>query len=209
MQTVLKALLAILLALGCLVLDAKAKPSVAFLGLGQDADPLFHEELTQRIQRDLSADTGVFNLPASEIAPLFSRGILTVPEVGPFDLPRLSSLGAQYYAFGWLEPLAVETARKWTKFWDVKVRWTQGLRLRVVEAATGMIVFDGVVPAEIAEKSFVWGPEKPGSRMSPTDRDRCYRRMLPVLSSECARTLAKVVTERAAGQRSAAVEPPK
>lgn len=213
MQTVLKAILGILLALGFLALEAKAapsnKPSVAFLGLGADADPLFHEELTRQIQRDLSADTALFSLPESEIAPLFSRGILSVPEAGPAELPRLSILGAQFYAFGWLEPLTQQVDRKWTKFWDVKVRWGQGLRLRVVEAASGTPVYDGVVPVEIAEKAFIVTPEKPSHRMSPAERDRCYRRMLPLLSAECAKTVNKVVTERAApgGPSSAAVQP--
>jgi len=212
MQTVLKAILGILLALGCLAMETKAasgsKPSLAFLGLSEDSDPLFHEELTKQIQRDLSADTALLCLPASEIAPLFSRGIITVPEAGPFDVPRFSSLGAQFYAFGWLEPLTQQIDRKWTKFWDVKVRWGQGMRLRVVEAATGASIYDGVVPVEIAEKGFILAPDKPSSRMSPVERDRCYRRMLPLLSAECAKTLNKVVTERsAAGAQAEATAP--
>jgi hypothetical protein len=211
MQTVLKALLGIFLALGFLILDAKAasqRPKLAFLGLGADSDPLFHDELTRRIRRDLSADTALSSLPASEIARLTAIGAPTGPEISSFDLPALAPLGAQYYAFGWLEPVDLQVKRKWLKPWDVNIRWSQGLRLRVIDAETGLPVFDGVVPAEIAEKGFILAPDAPSSRMSPLDRDRCLRRMLPVLSSECAKTLSKVIKERADSHRPASAGEP-
>jgi hypothetical protein len=213
MQTVLKALIGSLLAFGFTALEthaaaseplATAKPTVAFLGLGEDADPLFHKELTLRIRRDLAGDTAVRSLSTEEIAPAFARGILKGPEAGALDLARLGILGAQFYAFAWLEPEAMEIKRKWTKPWDVKVRWSQGLRLRVIDAGTGAPVYDGRVPAAIDEKGFVLAPDLPDSRTSPVDRDRCQRRMLPVLSAECAKAVADIVTGKMKGQPQAA-----
>lgn len=213
MRTVLKALIGICLALGFLLLDAKAaetrpsKPGVAFLGFGADSDPLFCGQLTRDIRRDLSADTTLFTFPAASIDPFFARGTLTGSEVSAFDLPRLAPLGAQYYAFAWLQPIAVQSTRKWTKFWDVKVRWSQSLRLRVLDAGTGLPVFDGPVPAEIAEKALLFGPDAPSATMAPVDRDRCYRRMLPLLSAQCAKQVSQVIAEKTAKPAVAAAEP--
>lgn len=200
MQTVLKTVCAILLALGFLLLDARGaatRPIVAFLGLRADTDPLFHAELTKSIRRDLSADTSVASLPASEIDKLSATGALKGPEISAYDIPKLSASGAQYYAFGWMEPVTLEVKRKWTKPWDVNVRWSQSLRLRVL-GPDGSQVYDGLVPAEISEKSLILAPDAPSAKMAPADRDRCERRMLPVLSEGAAKMLAKVITERAA-----------
>jgi len=210
MQSVLKILAAIFLGLGILALESRAasvmpgKPGLAFLGLGVDSDPLFGKELARRIRWELGADTALFAFPASETNALYSRGVLDGFEAGPLDIKTLTlTPGAEFYAFGHLEPLTITGSRKWYMPWSVKIRWSQALRLRVIQGATGKTVYDEVLPAEIAEKGWFTTPDAPNSRMSPLDRDALYRRMLPLLSVEGAKALAQV----ASGKKSESGKP--
>ncbi len=214
MQTVLKTLLACALALGFLIIDAHSKPSIAFLGLSRESDPNISETLARRIQFELSADTGLFVFSKEEVAMLFAKGILNEPEAGPLDMPRLSKgLGAQYYAFGKLQAITNSGKRTWWKPWTVNVKWSQGLRLRVLDASTGMAAFDGVVSGEYAEKDFLTGPE-PWEKMEPLARDHYLQILVANLSVESAKAVAKAVKEKsnpapaAAAPEGAAAAPP-
>ncbi|MDB5051737.1 MAG: hypothetical protein JWO30_4808 [Fibrobacteres bacterium] len=195
----MKTLLAISLGLGFLALDSHAKPSIAFLGLGRESDPQFSEAISKRIQWELSADTALYTYSNDEVALLFAKGILREPEAGPNDMPNLSKgLGAQYYAFGKLEPIAVASKRIMWMPWSIKVKWTQGLRLRVLES-NGTVVFDGLVTAEVPEKALFTAPDGKLGSMAPLERETYLRTMSAAVSVESARTVAKVLKEKAAG----------
>lgn len=199
MQTLLKTLLAIGLGLGFMALDVHAKPSLAFLGLGSDSDPRVSQSIAQGIQWELAGDTALFAYPGNEIALLFAKGVLRDPEAGPLDMPRLSkALGAQYYAFGTLEPIAMQSKRILWMPWSIRVKWTQGMRLRVVDGATGSVIYDGLVTAEVPEKASFSAPESRLGNLSPLDRESRLRIMAAAVSAESARTLSKVVREKAA-----------
>jgi hypothetical protein len=206
MDTVLKTLLAFALGLGFLILDAHSKPSVAFLGLSQESNPMVRENLASRIQYDIAADTGLFVFPKEDVAMLFAKGILNEPEISPLDLPRLSKgMGAQYYACGKLEGLSLACKRIWWKPWAVKVKWSQGVRMRVLEAASGQVVSDSLVSGDLADKAFLLEPT-PWEKMTPLEQDGFLRRMLPVISLSSAKALAKVVKEKAAPVGAAAAK---
>jgi hypothetical protein len=129
---------------------------------------------------------------------LFAKGVLTEPEISPLDLPRLSKgMGAQYYAFGKLEGLSLACKRTWWKPWAVKVKWSQGIRMRVLEAASGQVVSDSLVSGDLADKAFILEPT-PWEKMTPLEQDGFLRRMIPVVSLSSAKALAKVVKEKAA-----------
>lgn len=202
MQSVLKTLLALALALGFLVLDIPAKTTVAFLGIDPRTDPLFGKVLSASIHRELGADSALASLPPKLVEAFLAKAGMEGVEAGPEDIRLLKrGLDAGYYAYGWLEPLTVVNKRTWWKFWAVRTTWSQGLRLRVLDGATGEVAFDGRVPAEIPEKHFLKGPDPDRSGGDALERDADYRRMLPYLSLETAKALAKVVAGRTAGGR--------
>ncbi len=198
MQTVFKTVLALVLALGYLVMDAYSKPSLAFLGFDRESNPLIRDNLRSRIQFELAADTGLIAFSNSEVAALFSKGVLSEPDVSPVDLPRLSKeLSAQYFAFGQMETLESVSKRIWWKPWRLKVTWSQEIRLRVLEASTGILVYDGRVTGHLADKALLTGP-KPIQLMSPLEKEGYLNRMLSVLALETSKTLAKAVKEKTA-----------
>jgi hypothetical protein len=197
MDTVLKTILACALGLGFMIMDAHSRPSLAFLGLSRDSDPMIREKLAGRIQFELSADTGLSVFSKDEVNTLFAKGLLNEPEAGPGDMARLAKgLGAQYYAFGRLQGLSNETSKKWWKPWDVKVKWNQAMRLRVLDGSTGATVFDGVASGTLDEKAFFVGPDA-WEKMGPLERDGYLNRMMAVLSVESAKTIAKAVKAKA------------
>ncbi len=200
MQSLTKTLLAIALGLGFQALDLHAKPTVAFLGLSADSDPQVSGEITRRIQWDLTADTALSAISAEDVAMLFGKGILREPEASAADLPKLAKgLGAQYYAFGKLEPIAVESKRgKWTP-WSIKVKWTQGLKLRILDGSNGKVVFDGLVQGELPKQALFMGPDGEWGKMSPLERDGWLKTMAALVSTESAKTVSKVITEKEAG----------
>ncbi len=186
------------LALGCLISSAFSKPSLAFLGFDRESDPLIRDKLASRIQFELAADTGLAAISKSQVAALFTKGILSEPDVSPADLPRLSKeLNAQYFAFGQMENLENVSKRIWWKPWRLKVTWSQDIRLRVLEASTGMLVYDGRVIGQLADKALLTGP-KPFQLMSPLEKEGYLNRMLSVLALEASKTLAKAVKEKTA-----------
>jgi hypothetical protein len=221
MKSIVKTLLAISLGLGFLILDARAqsaaqparasaaKPTVAFLGLSRESDPQLSESVTKRIQWELSADTALFTFSNEDVAMLYAKGVLREPQAGPMDMPRLSQgLGAQYYAFGKLEPIAVESKRgRWTP-WSIKVKWTQGLRLRVLDGSNGNVVYDGLVTAEVPENALFTAPDGNLGRMAPLERETYLRTMSAAVSVESARMVAKVLKEKAAGAAGSAEAKP-
>jgi hypothetical protein len=209
MRSVFKTLLALGLGLGFLALETRAKTTVAFLGIDPDTDPLFGRTLTGLIRQDLAADTALSSLPGKAVEEFLRKADLGRPEAGPADIPLLKrGLEARYYAFGRLQELTVENKRVWWMPWSVRTKWTRTLRLRVVDGGTGETVFDGVVPAEIPEKNFLQGPDKDLSGKGASERDRRYRRMLPFLSSEAAKALAKAVADKTAGASTEAAQAP-
>ncbi|HKP94279.1 MAG TPA: hypothetical protein VJ385_00860 [Fibrobacteria bacterium] len=196
----MKTPLAIFLGLGFLALDLHAKPSVAFLGLSRESDPQVSEAISRRIQWELGADTALFAYPREEIALLFAKGVLLEPEAGPMDMPKLSKgLGAQYYAFGALEPIGVQSKRSRWLPWRIKVKWSQALRLRVLDGSNGTVVFDGLVTAEVPEKALFSAPDGNLRAMSPLERETWLRTLGTAVSVESAKALAKVLKEKAAG----------
>lgn len=195
----MKTLLAVALALGFLALESKAKTSVAFLGIDPDTDPLFSRALSTLIYQELEADTSLASRSRQAVGEFLAKAALERPDAGPRELPRLKQhLEASYYAYGRLEDLTVANKRVWWAPWSVKTNWSRALRLRVVDAANGETVFDGLVPAQIPEKHFLHGPDGNLSRQSALDRDRQYRRILPFLSAETAKALAKVIADKGA-----------
>lgn len=199
MRSVAKTLLALGLALGFLALETRAKTTVAFLGIDPDTDPLFGRALTGLIRQDLAADTALASLPSRSVEEFQRKAGIAGSDAGPADIPLLKrGLEARYYAFGRLQELTVENKRVWWMPWSVRTKWTRTLRLRVVDGGTGETVFDGVVPAEIPEKNFLKGPDKDLTGKGASERDSRYRRMLPFLSSETAKALSKVVSEKSA-----------
>jgi hypothetical protein len=199
MNSIAKTLLAIILGLGFMVFDAHSKPTVAFLGLTRDSDPQFSEAISKRIQHELGADSALFAFPYEDVSLLFAKGVLSEPEAGPLDMPKLSKgMGAQYYAFGKLEPITMSSKRHRWMPWSIKVTWSQGMRLRVLDGRNGEVVFDGVVTAEVPEKAVFIAPDGDLGRMSPLDRETYQRTMGMAVSVESAKALAKVLKEKAA-----------
>jgi hypothetical protein len=204
MQSLFKTLLAVALGLGFLALDLHAKPTVAFLGVSRDSDPQLCGDVTKRIQWELGADTSVRSLSAEEISVVFAKGLLQEPEAAPADMPKLAKgLGAQFYAFGRLEPVAVQSKRIIWMPWSLKLKWTQGMRLRILDGSNGEVVFDGVVAAEVPEKGFLMPPEADMDKLSPMEREARTRKMALAVAVESARTVAKVLTEKTAAVASA------
>jgi hypothetical protein len=205
MDSILKALLALGLGLGFLALDARAqgpaqgqgassKATMAFLGVDPGADPLFGKTLSALIHRELSADSALSALSPRAVEDFLASGGIAMPHSGPADLgPLRNGLASDYYAFGWLEPLSVENSRKWWLPWRVNTEWRRDLRLRVLDGRTGRVVFDGKVEGRVAEKHLFTGPDADLSRKDPVERDGRQRRLLPVLSVETAKALAKAV----------------
>jgi hypothetical protein len=199
MQTLFKTLLAVALGFGFLVLDLHAKPTVAFLGVSPESDPQLSGAVAKQIQFELGADTGLSVFSAGDVSMLYAKGLLQEPEAVPADMPRLAKgLGAQYYAFGKLEPVALQSKRIIWMPWSLKVKWSQGLRLRVLDGSNGQVVFDGLVKGEIPEKAFMTAPEGKLDAMSPLERDARIRKMAAAVSIESAKALAKVVKDKAA-----------
>lgn len=191
MRTILKTALAICLGLGFLALDAHSRTAVAFLGMSGDSDPRYGEGMAKRIRWELSADTSLLSFSDDEIGMLFAKGVLREPQVGPADMARLSQgLGAQYYAFGSLEPVAMESKRAKWKFWDIKVKWSQGLRLRVLDASDGKVVYDSLIRAEVPEAALFAAPDGDFGRMAPLKRDAFLRSMSVKVSVQTAKALA-------------------
>ncbi len=200
MRSILKTLLAVVLGLGVPVLDSHAKPTVAFLGLSRESDPRYSEAITRRIQLELGADTSLFSFSREAIGMLFAKGLLQDPEADPQDMLKLSGvLGAQYYAFGSLEPVAMESKRARWKPWSIKVKWTQGMRLRILDGANGNVVYDGLVKAEIPEDAYFTAPDAKFGPMAPLERDNYLRTMSVAISVESAKAVAKALKEKAAG----------
>jgi hypothetical protein len=202
MDSIFKTLLALGLGLGFLVLDSQAqagpRTTLAFLGIAPEADPLFGRALSTLIRQELAADSVLSAVPPRSIDEFLSKGAVSVPQTGPYEIALLRrGLEADYYAFGWLGPLTVSNARKWWLPWSVKTEWSRELRLRVLDGRTGLTVFDGQVPARIPEKHLFTGPDGDLSRKGAVERDGRQRRMLPILSSETAKALAKAVGEAA------------
>lgn len=213
MQSVFKTLLALALGLGFLALETHAKTTVAFLGIDPDTDPRFGKALSVLIHQELAADTGLVSLPPRVIDDFLAKRELVLMEAGPADIAKLKlGLDAGFYAIGWLEPLAVANKRVWWMPWSVRTNWSQDLRLRVLDGKTGDIVYDAKVPIRIPEKHFLSGPDGNHSRLGALERDSRYRRMLPLLSSETAKAVSKVIGERTgtnsvAGDAAAAAAP--
>jgi hypothetical protein len=209
MRTILKTALAICLGLGFLALDAHSKTVVAFLGLSRESDPRYGESMAKRIRWELGADTSLLSFSDEEIGLLYSKGVLREPQVGPTDMARLSQgLGAQYYAFGRLEPMAMESKRAKWKFWDIKVKWTQGMRLRVLDGSDGKVVYDSLISAEIPEAALFSAPESDFGRMAPLKREGLLRNMSVRVSVQTAKALASglaLATERKKKAAGAAV----
>lgn len=199
MRSLAKTLIALALGLGFLALEVRARTSVAFLGIDPGTDPLFGRALSALIHQDLAADTGLASLPPKAVAEYMAMASKNNPVAYPADVSRLKQgLEARYYAYGRLEPLKVENKRVWWMPWSVRTRWSQALRLRVLDGSTGDVVFDARVPAEVPEKHFLEGPDGGLSRMNALERDSRLRRMLPFLSSGTAKALAKAITEKSA-----------
>lgn len=200
MTSIMKTLLALALGFGFLVLDLHAKPTVAFLGLTLDSDPRISGDIARRIQWDLAADTGLTAFSAEEMDVLFAKGLLKDPAVSAADMPKLAKgLGAGYYAFGKLENTAVTSKRILWKPWSLKVKWSQGMRLRVLDGTDGKTVFDGLVTSEVPEKASFSAPDADLGKLSPLDRDSRLRIMAAAVAAESAKVLSKVLLEKAAG----------
>ena len=194
MRSVFRAWLVGALGLGCLGMDCHAKPALAFLGLSPDSDPLIRAELERRIRGELAADSSLSGFAQADIDMLFAKGILTGPEAGPRDMPRLArGLPAQFYAYGYLQPMTLSSSRIWWKPWKVNVTLAQGLRWRVLEGNAGRVIYDGIVPVTLPEHAFLWAPENRFSRMGPLERDAYLRKLMPLLSAESAKALSKAV----------------
>jgi hypothetical protein len=199
MRSLFKTLIALALGLGFMVLDLRANPTVAFLGISRDSDPLLGADVTKRIQWELGTDTAVTSLSADEISVVFAKGLLQEPEAVPADMPKLAKgLGAQYYAFGRLEPVAVKSKRVIWMPWSLKLKWSQGLRLRILDGSNGNLVFDGLVTAEVPEKGFLMPPEADMGKLPPMDREARARKMAMAIAVESAKAVAKAITEKSA-----------
>ncbi|MBW8886254.1 MAG: hypothetical protein JF616_00745 [Fibrobacteres bacterium] len=204
MASLLKSMLAILLGLGFLVLQARAqapagtrKAAVAFLGLTDASDPQISEAIAKRIRAELGADPTVNSIPGEEIDKLFSQGILRGPDLRPVDPQALRrEVGDAYLAYGSLERIAVDSKRTWWKPWSVKNTWTQGMRLRVVDGVKGSVVFDSLVAAAVHEPGFLFTPEEDWGKVPPLEREKRMRIMAEAVSVVAAKALAKAVKSR-------------
>ncbi len=196
MRPILKTLLACALGLGFLFLEAKAKPSIAFLGMNPDAQPMIYKKVENQIQKKLAADSALMIFPAEDIEMLYAKGILKNPEINAMDLPRLSqALGAQYFIFGSLEPVTFVTKRAKWKRWDLKTTWSQGMQLRILETSSGKAIFDGPITTEVEEKGFINAPD-PWEKLSSLERDQYLQKMSSLLAIESANKIAKVIKEK-------------
>ena len=205
MQSVFKTLLALALGIGFLALETHSKTTVAFLGIDPATDPRFGKSLANLIHQELAADTALASLPPKIIENYLSKEDIDLGRVGPADIGRLKlGLDAGFYAVAWLEPLAVANKRVWWMPWSVRTNWTQGLRLRVLDGKTGETISDSKVPVQIPEKHFLSGPDGNHSRAGAMERDSRYRRMRPLLSTETAKALSKVVGEKSGANPQAA-----
>ncbi len=197
MQTILKTLLAVLLGLGLLAIDAKAKTSLAFTGISDASDPLYAKTLAAMIQRHLESDSTLATVTTEELAKLVDKQILQKTEVGPADIAKLKlELAARYYAYGWVEALSVSSKRKWLTYWSVKSEWKQSLSFRLVDGITGRVVEDSSVTVTIPQKDLFLEPTADLDRKSPLERDALLRRMLPLLAQETARAVSKAVNDK-------------
>ena len=228
MQTLLKTILAVILAIGFLALDARAqaapgdpaaaaatasatpakKPTVAFLGLTDDSDPQVSEAISKRIRRELGADTALISISGEQVAMLYAKGVLKSPDARPDDPAALAkALGARYFAYGTLEKIGVTSKRTWWKPWSTKAVWKQGMRLHVIDGAKGDIAFDGLVDANIPETLWL-DPEGNLNQLPPLEHDARLRSMAEAVSVESAKALAKAVKEKAAPVTPAAAAAP-
>ena len=208
MASLLKSLLAVLLGLGFLALEARAqsaaaapkKPVIAFLGLTGNSDPQVGDAIARRIRDELDMDSELVSVPGEEVDKLFAKGILRGPDARPADPEALRrEVGEAYFAYGVLERITVASKRKWWKPWAVKSEWTQGMRLRVTEGAQGKVIFDGVVAAAAKpESGFLFNPEGDWGKLPPLERDKRMRMMAEAVSVESAKALAKAVKDRTA-----------
>lgn len=195
-----KILLACLLGLGFPPAEALSRPVLAFLGMGESTDPLIRRELAERIHWELAADTGISTVSREEVALLFAKGLLRGPAAVPADMPGLSrEIRAGFYAFGDLQPMTVSSKRVWWKPWSLKVLRAQGLRLRVLEADSGKVVFDGIVTAEFPETALFTAPEADMGRLPPMEREGFLRKAVAALSRESAKALSRAIKGKAPG----------
>jgi hypothetical protein len=209
MQSILKTLLAVCLGLGFLALDAHAKPSVAFLGLSPESDPNYSEAITKRVREELAADTALISCSGESIAMLYAKGLLQGAQADPEELPALAKgLGAQFYASGSSSGSACASKRaRWWKPWLLKVKWSQGLRLRIMDAANGKVVYQGLAKVEVPEDAFCIPPDAKFGPMAPLQRDAILRNMSLRVALESSRQVAKVVKEKAAFAAGAVAKP--
>jgi hypothetical protein len=207
-KSILKSLLAVLLGLGFLALDARAqgapaeapkKPAIAFLGLTEASDPQIGEDIGKRIRREIGADPELISVPGEKVAMLFAKGILRAPDARPDDPEALRrEVGEPYFAYGSLERVSVTAKRTWWKPWSLKNTWTQGMRLHVVDGAKGEVVYDGLVAVAVPEQGFLFAPEGDWGRIPPLERDKRLRIMAEAVSVQTAKALAKAVKDRQA-----------
>ena len=178
---------------------AGPKPTVAFLGLDDEADPMVAKAITDAIRRQLDADPALLSTPDERIALAFGKGLLRKPEAGPADVVNLARVvGARYYAFGKLERIGVTSKRTWWMPWSVKVQWEQAVRLRVIDSAQGEVVFDDRVDAAVPEKAWFIGPEEDWNRTPPLEREKRMRIMAAAVAEICAKAASKAVLEKSA-----------
>ena len=198
MRSILKTILACLLGLGYLVLDAHSKPSLAFLGFTSDSDPRVKDRFASQILFEMKSDTGLFLFSQDEISMLYTKGFIRSADIGNLDLPLLSkTLGAQFYAYGRLETNAItsENKRIWWKPWGVTTKWNEGIRLRLLDATQGKIILDSVVTIVMTEKSFVTAPDA-FNDLSVYDKEKYIREMMTLVSKDAAKILSKAIKEK-------------
>lgn|GEM_PF-3204030 len=195
-----KILLVCILGLGLPSSDALSRPTLAFLGMGEATDPLIRLELTRKIHWELAADTGISVVSREAVDLLYAKGVLRGPAADPAEMPDLKrEIGAEFYAFGELEPMTVASKRIWWKPWSLNVVRTQGVRLRVLEGDSGKVVFDGRVTAEFPEKALITAPDADLGGLPPLQRESILRKSVSALSLEAAKALSLAVKTKAPG----------
>ena len=195
MKGILKTILACLLGLGYLALDAHSKPSLAFLGFTSDSDPRIKDSFARQINFELKSDTGLSLFSTDEISMLYTKGFIKNADIGNLDLPLLSkTLGAQFYAYGRLETNVItsENKRIWYKPWDVSTKWNEGLRLRLLDATQGEIILDSVATGVMTQKSFVIAPDA-FNGLSVYEKEKYIQEMMTLVSKEAAKILSKAI----------------
>jgi hypothetical protein len=204
-KSILKSVLAILLGLGFLALQSRAqapataakKSAIAFLGLTEASDPQMRAVITQRIRGELAADTGLSAVPAEKIDKLFARGILREPDARPEDPEALRrEIGSASLAYASLERFSVSTKRTWWKPWSLKNTWTQGIRVKIMDGATGNVVLDSLVATAVREPGFLFAPEEDWGKVPPLEREKRMRIMAEAVSVEAARVLGNAAKGR-------------